>query len=246
MRRLVQETSIVSNDLLSQFMNMKLHFFLLSMLTSLTLSLFSQTVEITGQTKITQMSSTVSAAGNVVRQDDGMLALRQFEVGDFAHGGIVFWVDESGEHGLVCAKTDQSANIRWHAGSVVTTQAKGDGPFSGEMNTMIAISSHAGTSDDGAAYAARLCAELIVTENGSSYGDWYLPSKAELNLMHLNAGTIDDTALENAGTAFVAFASYWSSTEASNSNAWSQNITLGTQSSTSKSSNLDVRAIRAF
>lgn len=230
----------------ANMVNMKLHFYFLSALILHTTCLFSQTVEITGQTKITQMSSTVSTPGNVVRQEDGMLALRQFEIGDFAHGGIVFWVDESGEHGLVCTKTDQSANIRWHAGSVVTTQAKGDGPFSGEMNTMIAISSHAGTSDDGAAYAARLCAELVVTENGSSYGDWYLPSKAELNLMHLSAETIDDTALENGGAVFVAFASYWSSTEASSSNAWSQNITLGTQSSTSKSSTLDVRAIRAF
>ena len=35
-----------------------------------------------------------------------------YEVGDFALGGIIFWVDETGQHGLVCAKEDQSTGIR--------------------------------------------------------------------------------------------------------------------------------------
>jgi hypothetical protein len=37
-----------------------------------------------------------------------MLNMREntktYKVGDFAHGGIVFWVDETGQHGLVSAK----------------------------------------------------------------------------------------------------------------------------------------------
>lgn len=224
---------------------MKRQTILLSLLFSCS-CLCAQSVEVIGQAKITTMNEVTTASSNVVKLADGTLAVRKYDIGDFVQGGVVFYVDETGEHGLVCAKEDQSASIRWHAGSVVTTQAKGDGPFSGEMNTMIAISSHAGIADDGAAYAARLCAELMVTENGLSYGDWYLPSKHELNLMHLNRGVIDATAVANGGDAFTAFASYWSSTEATSSNAWSQNITLGTQASTSKSSTLDVRAIRAF
>lgn len=30
-----------------------------------------------------------------------------YAVGDFAQGGIVFWIDEIGQHGLVCSKEDQ-------------------------------------------------------------------------------------------------------------------------------------------
>lgn len=33
---------------------------------------------------------------------------KTYKVGDFAHGGIVFWVDETEQHGLVCAKEDQN------------------------------------------------------------------------------------------------------------------------------------------
>jgi hypothetical protein len=35
-----------------------------------------------------------------------------YAIGDIAQGGIVFWVDETGQHGLVCAKSDQSSGIR--------------------------------------------------------------------------------------------------------------------------------------
>ncbi len=36
-----------------------------------------------------------------------MVNASRYSVGDFAQGGIVFWVDETGQHGLVCAKEDQ-------------------------------------------------------------------------------------------------------------------------------------------
>jgi hypothetical protein len=207
---------------------------------------YTQAVEITGSAKISTMNEVTSATANVVRQADGTLAIRHYQIGDFAQGGIVFFVDESGEHGLVCAKEDQSANLRWFAGGLVPTQAKGDGPYAGEMNTAIAIASHAGTSDDGATYAARLCAELMVTEGGFTYGDWYLPAKEELNIVQQNSAVIDSTALANGGGVFAPFLHYWSSTESSFSHAWSQHITFGTQSTSTKSSAHRVRAIRAF
>ena len=46
-----------------------------------------------------------------------LISETKYQVGDFAQGGVVFWVDETGEHGLVCAKTDQSTAVRWYAGS---------------------------------------------------------------------------------------------------------------------------------
>jgi hypothetical protein len=84
-----------------------------------------QSVEILGTAKVSVMSTVTSGSSNVIRQADGTLAVRKYQIGDFAQGGIVFFVDETGEHGLVCAKADHSVAIRWYAGGLVSTQAKG-------------------------------------------------------------------------------------------------------------------------
>ena len=43
--------------------------------------------------------------------------LTKFRVGDYAQGGIIFWLDETGQHGLVCSRSDQSAGVRWYGGT---------------------------------------------------------------------------------------------------------------------------------
>ncbi len=168
-----------------------------------------------------------------------------YSVGDFAQGGIVFWVDETGQHGLVAAKEDQSTGVRWYAGTYGYTQAKGDGPFSGEANTSIIIAAQVAIGDDGSTYAARICNELQVTEGGKTYGDWYLPSKEELNLMYQNKATIDATAGVNGGSG-IASAYYWSSLEYNSANAWKQDFDNGGQDGYNKNNAFYVRAVRAF
>ena len=172
----------------------------------------------------------------------------KYQIGDFAQGGIVFWLDETGEHGLVCAKTDQDggSGVRWNAGtSGGDTQAKGDGPYAGEANTAIIIAAQVAIGDDGNTYAARICNELQITESSKTYGDWYLPAKQELNLMYQNRGTINETATANGGVAFVA-STYWNSTEYNNYHVWSQRFSDGVQLHNNSSSPFYVRAIRAF
>lgn len=171
--------------------------------------------------------------------------LKTYKIGDFSHGGIVFWVDESGQHGLVCAKTDQSTGVRWSAGTPTNTMARGDGTKAGFMNTAIIISNQG--YGDGNTYAARICSELQITEGGKTYGDWYLPSKEELNLMYINRTTINNTATANGGISFTT-SSYWSSTETGNDYAWRQNFDNGVQGIGNKelAVAIRVRAIRAF
>ena len=171
-----------------------------------------------------------------------------YTVGDFAQGGIVFWVDETGQHGLVAAKEDQNRGVRWYAGTNGFTQAKGDGPFAGEANTSIIIAAQVAIGDDGNTYAARICNELQITEGGKTYGDWYLSSKEELNLMYQNKATIDGTATAgtNGGSGFAS-ASYWSSTESNGSSPWIQYFGSNIfQNSINKSNARRVRAVRAF
>ena len=168
-----------------------------------------------------------------------------YSVGDFAQGGIVFWVDETGQHGLVAAKKDQSTGVRWYAGTYGNTQAKGDGLFSGEANTSIIIAAQVAIGDDGSTYAARICNELQVTEGGKTYGDWYLPSKEELNLMYQNKATINATAGVNGGSGF-ARAYYWSSTEYNLGLAWAQSFGYGNLFDFNKGGTSYVRCVRAF
>ena len=200
--------------------------------------------KVTAGTNVTVTGSGTTASPYVVNATAGS-GSTTYSVGDFAQGGIVFWVDETGQHGLVAAKEDQSTGVSWYAGSYGNTQAKGDGPFSGEANTSIIIAAQVAIGDDGSTYAARICNELQVTEGGKTYGDWYLPSKEELNLMYQNKATIDATAGVNGGSGFAS-AYYWSSTEDNNFRAWMQYFANGSQGYYNKSSTGRVRAVRAF
>jgi len=157
-------------------------------------------------------------------------------IGDSYQGGIIFWLDATGQHGLIAATTDQSTGVRWYAGTNGNTQAKGDGLYAGKANTSIIIAAQVAIGDDNATYAARICNELQITEGDKIYGDWYLPSKYELNLLYLQK-----TAVGGFASAY-----YWSSTEYDNFSAWKQNFDGGNQVSSIKVNTYCVRAVRAF
>ena len=163
-------------------------------------------------------------------------------IGESYGGGIVFYVYDGGQHGLIAATSDQSIGIRWYGGSYTNTRARGDGIGAGLKNTAIIIANQGPV--DGAAFAATVCNEYSVTVGGTTYGDWYLPSKYELNLMYQNIGQGDALGLGNVG----GFASsiYWSSTESASPNAWYQHFNDGLQFSGNKFGPNDVRAVRAF
>lgn len=168
-----------------------------------------------------------------------------YEVGDYAFGGIVFWVDETGKKGLVCATADQSSALRWKGDTAsVVTGAMGDGPYAGQMNTSIIVAFTSVLGFDGADYAALLCSKLKTTGT-KSYGDWYLPSKEELKLMFTNKAVIDAASAAAGGSAFSTD-SYWSSTEVNNNVAQAVDFSGGTDSPDVKSSTHGVRAVRAF
>ena len=89
-------------------------------------------------------------------------------------------------------------------------------------------------------YAALLCANYT----GGGYGDWYLPSKYELNLMINRIGGAAPAPLNNVGG--FSPEPYWSSTESDADLAWGQGGTDLGQNLYSKTSDWHVRAIRSF
>ena len=155
-------------------------------------------------------------------------------IGESYGGGIVFYVYDGGQHGLIAATADQSTSIRWYGGTNTNTRARGDGIGAGLKNTAIIIANQG--SVDGADFAATVCNEYSVTVAGTTYGDWYLPSKYELNLLYLQKTVVGG----------FASAYYWSSTEYAYSFAWDQYFGSGYQIFSSKGDIDHVRAVRAF
>ena len=156
-------------------------------------------------------------------------------IGDTTQGGIIFYLDPSGCHGLVCALTDQSSGTAWYNGSYMDTRAYGSGLFEGKYNTKVINWSQGGSTS-----AAAICAAY--TEG--SFNDWYLPSIEELNKMYLNIGQGNALGLGNIGG--FANDDYWSSTEYDSLNEWFKRFSNGSQNVNFKANYLDVRAVRAF
>ncbi len=106
-------------------------------------------------------------------------------------GGRVFYIDATGEHGLVCTASS-IGNFVWGCSGTDIATSYDFG--TGEMNTaaMIAFCAEPNT-------AANACESLDL--NG--YSDWYLPSIGELNLVYNNIGK----------HGIVVNTNYWSSSQ---------------------------------
>ena len=104
-------------------------------------------------------------------------------VGESFGGGIVFYVDGTGQHGLIAATSDQGTGVPW-SGDYTLTGATGTAIGTGLSNTNTIITSPVGASTS---YAAGLARAYTV----GRYTDWYLPSKDELYLMYTNILFID-------------------------------------------------------
>ncbi len=172
------------------------------------------------------------SASNVISATGGST----LAIGDSYQGGKIFWLDASGQHGLIAATVDQSTGIQWYNGTHRFTGTTGDGLYAGVMNTAMIIATQMADNQLGN-FAAKVCADYSVVDAGVTYGDWYLPSKYELNLLYLQKTAVGGFTINY----------YWSSTENEQDDARRQKFSNGAQSSGSKTGNSSyVRAVRAF
>ena len=159
-----------------------------------------------------------------------------YQIGDMVEGGIVFYVDETGEHGLVAAQEDLEGFYEWGCYGEYVDGAVSKWIDSGLQNTMVITNQGCATENGGITAAqAALDAEI----NG--YSDWYLPSIGELYQMYITIGE----GSEN-GNLVVEGDSHWSSTERFNNIAWNLIIPGGQMGSIYKSFLGSVRVIRSF
>ena len=126
----------------------------------------------------------------------------ELQIGDEHQGGIIFYLDESGEHGLVAYKEDYLASTGWGCPFLVDG-ANGTAIGTGLQNTIDIVNSSRACGEAWMGMAADYCYNL----NIRGYSDWFLPSLDEANLMVENikygggAWTSTQSGTESAYTA---------------------------------------------
>jgi len=159
-------------------------------------------------------------------------------IGELYGGGIVFYVWDGGAHGLIAA-TDNLTGKFWGAdGTLVssTIYPLRDGIGAGRNNTERIIQNIKASDNifksDYTSYAAYVC----LTYQGGNYGDWYLPSKYELNLLYLQKSII----------GWVS-GNYWSSNDYATRDAYYLDFSTGLFVGMTKNyQGNSVRPIRSF
>lgn len=153
-----------------------------------------------------------------------------FNIGQQYGGGIIFYIDSSGQHGLICAPNNLGSAPWGCDGTFISGTTESIG--TGEQNTNAIVT---GCSELG--IAAKLCSNLVL--NG--YDDWFLPSRFELNLIYKN--------LTDNGFGNLIVDVYWSSSQASSGNAFGTSFWIPDHDrfrSDLKTTNRMVQAIRKF
>jgi hypothetical protein len=157
------------------------------------------------------------------------------ELGVLAEGGIVFYIDGTGEHGLVAAMEDLDGFYEWGCHPENVNGADGTVIGTGYQNTLDIV--------EGCSETPIAASESLSHETGD-YSDWYLPSKDELVEMYNTIGNGSPDG--NIGGFLDDW--YWSSSEDYSVTAWSVpfNNGLQTLAAYDKSAAHRVRVIRAF
>ena len=126
----------------------------------------------------------------------------KFKIGDKYGGGVIFSIDESGEHGLIASISDQAIKMMWSKAGWVFAMSLNDGDTN--TNRIIKFNQNQQIFPDYT--AANICDTLTI----DGYSDWYLPAINELKEMYEKQKVIGN---------FIAW-DYCSSTESTTAKCW--------------------------
>jgi hypothetical protein len=152
-----------------------------------------------------------------------------YAAGDFVQGGLYTFTDSG--YAYITSQSDQSTNAPWGCqGTLIPEGATPDAIGQGIINTPTIVANCAT-----AGIAARLANDLVL----EGFSDWFLPSLEELLGMHTN--------LADAGLGNLSNHSYWSSTQATDTQAYTVDMNNGQANFHNKSqTNRHTRAMRRF
>jgi tetratricopeptide (TPR) repeat protein len=166
----------------------------------------------------------------------------KLKIGSYYHGGIVFYIDNTGKHGLVCADKDFGETL-WGGRGRIGANKNEIGNDAAKFNTKLILDEASwsiskgffNTSKKPVSTAARICIE----SEYNGFNDWYLPTLKELQLINDN--------LNRTNKGNFKLTNYWSSIESSAEFAWGVDFNTGkAKDSLEKGIVCCVRAIRAF
>jgi len=160
-------------------------------------------------------------------------------IGMEAFGGLIFHIDQTGEHGLVAALQDLDGVYEWGCYEIEFSGADGEDIGAGLENTEAIVNQGCQTENGGITAAQ---AALDYEVNG--YSDWYLPSKDELIEMYSTIGQGGPEG--NIGSFENSSPRYWSSSERLNDDAWVVYFNNGDSGTYHKDGAYRVRIIRSF
>jgi hypothetical protein len=163
---------------------------------------------------------------------------QEYRIGDTGPaGGVIFYINpQAGEWTyLEAAPASTETQMKWGTrGVAVGSKEVAIGEGKTNTQTILRAMNEIGVSVPAVAYCVSL--------DQGGFQDWFLPNKAELNLMYSN--------LKLKGLGGFKNEIYWSSTEIDTENAWSQSFGDGSQFAGGYGYTKDVtryvRAVRAF
>lgn len=162
-----------------------------------------------------------------------------FIVGQSYGGGIIFYIDSSGQHGLIADTID--LKIEYTTPVPYTKDRFTWGPANAIPGTYTDLGT--GEANTNAIYAANpnllTAATACYDLNKNGYDDWFLPSKDELNLIYQNLKE------QGIGGFFEPYY-YWSSSQGGTNTAWRQSFYNAIQLTDAKTYEFKVRPVRKF
>jgi hypothetical protein len=164
-------------------------------------------------------------------------------IGELYGGGVIFYVDKTGQHGFICSMIDLFPIQKWSniLNTLIGTTAQSTWDGLSNSNAIVGQSGHTNSP-------AKVCLDYTNDDYGTGiYSDWYLPAIDQLNLLY-NAKYQVNKALESDGNFETEITKnrFWSSSELSNSSAKMFDFYDGTPGSFSKNGLLYIHAIRSF
>lgn len=158
-------------------------------------------------------SQTTVHVGDLLCTDSTIVTASQFPTSGKTAKGVVFYVDNSGQHGYACALVDLPERYSWTTGSspdITAITNRTDAlaameDFSGQSNTD-AIIAYDSTKVNTAAYKAK------------AYGEgWFLPSIGQLRILYTFHALLEPTFTmlyaEGIDSQMMTGDKYWSSSE---------------------------------
>ena len=165
-----------------------------------------------------------------------------YNIGDIVNGGVVFWLDSTGQHGLVAAFSDVAVNVKWGCLGIDLPNVL-NVPYNQFISSSLSgLGAEIGDGFNNTNDILQDCPTAPAALAARSLGaQWFLPSAKELKQMYINKTTLEGVS------GFNGLSDYdWSSTEWGSNVAWLQNGYNGTQDDANKNDTANVRAVRAF